>query len=241
MVNSTQRAGSKPVRKSAGKTRGLKPPPQTVSLRAMRKQRDQGLLPVRRSTRVRHERISRKEQDRIELLLRRHDPGIDALDPGEVRDDDDDDYLQSVPGRPNQFSTTWNAVYGKRVPCSTGYCISCEEGCGNDLFLDARLKEIRANSPTLKPRRPPVCHIVPWAALEYMLIQLEGREGNSRKFTDHFRQSVCWEVSNLRPGHHACNSAGLKVMAQNMRESDKRAALAVIERVRNAYLFPVWQ
>lgn len=187
-------------------------------------------------------RPSVKGGPEVEKAMEALDKQIGVLDPGaNLEDEDDTDYLQSVPGRPGQFNTTWNETYGNRVIFGTGYSISCAEpSCKHStrtILMNSKCVELNAGStPHGKPRKPPVCHKVSWAALETAMLTSESKatisSGKPSLFTDAFRKRVCWFPSNLGPGHNACNSAGTKSTAQTVDQKELNAAYTIIEQVK---------
>lgn len=181
-----------------------------------------------------------------EKTLKKFDPDIDQLVVEEQYDNDDFDWLPNVPGRPAPYTTTWNVVYGHRVLSGKGFTIPCQEGCGKDIELDSHLHEVNAGStPHGKPRKPPVCHNVSWAALEVSMLNKESAESSLRKkpahLTPDFVRAVCWETTNLRPGHNACNALGTKTTAQNVSPQELKAAEQVIDTVTNRWFGSIWQ
>jgi hypothetical protein len=172
---------------------------------------------------------------------------------------EDEDYKQLIARRPAQFVNTFNIVYGKYFKAKKrllllgaefhGYIVRCREpNClGKHHGVDEWIHMDHANdfaeigswsTPKGSRIKPPVCHNVPWAALEHELDEKERirQTVNPRKkLSEHFRRRVCWDPVNLRPGHFGCNAAGSKVTARTMTERDKLAARRVIERVENAW------
>ena len=223
--------------------------PNKTSLKAMRRQLA-SLAPVWKSPRARRPAV--RNGPEVEQMLAELDEEIGVLDPGmEVEDEDDTDYLQSIPGRPGQFRITWAEAYGKRNTFGKGFAIECEEPhcvhSSRTILLDSKLVEISAGStPHGKPRKPPVCHKVPWAALEKTMLDMESAESiranTLRKLTDNFRKRVCWFPSNLSPGHNACNAAGTKTTAQTVSVSETKKAKDIIQQVINEFKsVGVWQ
>ncbi len=226
-----------------------KPAHKKTSLKAM-KQQVQALQPVRKSDRVR--RPSEKAGPEVEKRLKEVDETVGVLDPGANYDDEDDtDYLQSVPGRPGQFTTTWNETYGNRVLFAKGYSIDCAEPVcqhtSRTIVMNSKCVELNAGStPHGKPRKPPVCHKVSWAALETTMLNMESKasiaSGKPCLFTDAFRRRVCWFPSNLGPGHNACNSAGTKTTAHTVGPKELDAANTIVEQVKVEFNnVGVWQ
>ena len=183
--------------------------------------------------------------------LQEMDQGIDSLvTEGEV--DDDFDWLPVVPGRPSPYSTTWNTTYANRVKVDGAngvfWRVQCDEGCGKPIDMDGKFQEINgASTPKGKLRKPPVCHIVPWALLKARLDEMEQEEkhqGRGRTLTDAFKKKVCWGMgNNLRPGHNGCNAGGTKETAESYKNSaDARGrAKAVVQSCMNAGAPPaVW-
>jgi len=202
--------------------------------------------PPRRSQRARvpAQSVSNEMQEFLAEL----DNEISMLDPGADDNDEgsgDADYIQSLEGRPAQLTTTWNIVYGPRTPQGTNFAIQCRQpGCtvpNQMIVLNALGIEQNAKStPHGKPRKPPVCHVVPWAALETAMLNMESVRGG--KFTSAFRRRVCWYDANLVPGHNGCNSAGTKTTAQTATPQELKAAETIIGRVMQEFKTePVWE
>lgn len=175
---------------------------------------------------------------------------LDSLVQADTADDADDfDWLPAVPGRPAPFPTTWAAVY---KPLSilrdtagrvTGHTIICREKCGQIINLNGKLQEIGATAtPHGKMRKPPVCHIASWVALEVVMNEQETLAG--KRLTDGLRRAVCWDTANLRPGHNGCNAGGVKTTISNLGTTEKAAAKAVYDRVVTRYTalgLLIWQ
>jgi|GEM_PF-6665243 len=215
------------------------------SLKSMRQQ-VLAATPPRRSQRTRVP--AQSVSDEMQEFLAKLDNDISMLDPqafDKDEGDNDPDYIQSLDGRPAQLTTTWDVVYGARTPQGNNFAIQCgEPKCripGKVILLNALGIELNAQStPHGKPRKPPVCHVVPWAALETAMLNMESQQG--RKFTGAFRRRVCWYEANLVPGHNGCNSAGTKVTAQSASTQELKAAGAIIDRVMQEFKTePVWE
>lgn len=171
------------------------------------------------------------------------DDEIGIIDPAvDQEDEDDTDYLQSVPGRPGQFSTTFASVYGSAVFANGHYFIDCgEPRClAPSLVMNSKWVELHATgTPHGKPRKPPVCHKVPWTALEMEMLDRERIK--QLRYTDHFRRTVCWHRPNLGPGHNGCNAAGVKTQAHNVTKQELTAAGLIIDNVQATFTGLVWQ
>jgi hypothetical protein len=174
-----------------------------------------------------------------EADLKKADPNIDELANKVSESSDDFDWAPPVPGRPSPFGHTWNSVYvGLANVAGTpgvSWSIRCEEGCGQLIPMNGSRQEVGSSStPHDKPRKPPVCHKIPWAHLNEALQELEQIEkhgGRARSMKDSFKRYVCWgDTNNLRPGHNGCNAVGMKETASTYSGSKKAAAVAFVER-----------
>ncbi|KPF57432.1 hypothetical protein D621_08505 [beta proteobacterium AAP51] len=172
------------------------------------------------------------------------DKQIGVMDPGrDTADEDDTDYRQAIGGRPGQFSNTFTQTYGSATFQGGQFSIACAEpGCirGGTILMTAKWVEVRNTTPPVPPRKPPVCHDVPWAALEVELAERERLAG--KRFTDYFNKSVCWYQPNLRAGHAECNGMGVKTNAQTAPQF-KKAAGAIIDTVMADFStqnLPIW-
>ncbi len=169
------------------------------------------------------------------------DAQIGVMPPGPCEDDDDPNHIQFVPGRPAKFRMTFGDVYRHAKWDGQHYVISCcEKGCP-DVVLKMDVKWIEIDAPLTareRPSRPPVCHDVPWTALEMQMLENERLAG--KRYTALFRQSVCWEPTNLRAGHKACNGAGVKVKASNATTTILAKANQVISVAQAKFNGPIW-
>jgi hypothetical protein len=209
------------------------------SLKEMRRKVRQQLAPVRKSGRERYPAAGTGPE--VDAAMEELDREIGILDPGADREDEDDiDYVQSILGRPGQFSDTWAIVYGHRTIFGNGFHIPCgQANCTHltrQIMLNSKHVELNAGStPHGKPRKPPVCHIVSWAALEKEMLDRESRAtsqaGSQRLFTDVFRRNVCWYPPNLQPGHNACNAGGTKTTANTVSTREAAAAREIVDKV----------
>ncbi|QDT16460.1 hypothetical protein [Alienimonas californiensis] len=213
------------------------------SLNSLRIDRD-GITKRRRSPRFNSRYLEsalkkRRIEEAAEEELRELDPEIDCLVSDSSLDaDGDGDFILKIPGRPGKPANTWNLVYGHRAVrrmngLAVGFTVPCDEpGCPDRLIvLNGKGQEVPGI--TRKPLKPPVCHIVPWAALETELIQKESQA--KKRLRDDFRKAVCWEPTNLQPGHAACNLRGVKTTAQTVTATEAKAARQVIAKVEQDY------
>jgi hypothetical protein len=153
-----------------------------------------------------------------------------------TQDQDDFDWVASVPGRPPPYTTTWNLVYGKRkARPKGGYTVACEEGaaigsgCSGTIEMNSQCQELNAQStPKGRLQKPPVCHVIPWAMLSYAMTQHKSPQVQNA--SDGFKRFVCWgSTNNLRTGHNGCNSQQTKTTVQNHTSSDLKSAMSFID------------
>lgn len=165
------------------------------------------------------------------------DPGINSLvQTVDTADQDDFDWVGSVVGRPAPYSTTWNLVYSSRKPnASGGFDVPCQEKGDGIIKLNGKFQEINASStPNGAPRKPPVCHVIPWVLLSVALDEY-GQKANKTLKAD-FRRFVCWgDVSNLRTGHNGCNAGGAKVTVSTATTSGKLGAASFVAKCATSY------
>lgn len=228
---------SKALKVAAPTKKTTKPKPVKTSL-AKLKAGLAPMVPVRVLRARAVDVVAEAMRQRMEAL----DKQIGVMPALNLDEEDDTDYLQSVPGRPGQFTTTFSSVYGSALFLNGQYFIDCAEpGCPSKaLVMNSKWVELNARgTPHGRPRKPPVCHNVPWTALEMAMLDRERLKPG--RYTDHFRKTVCWHVPNLRAGHNGCNAAGVKTQANNITTAELRAAAGIIDNVEMSYFGQVWQ
>jgi hypothetical protein len=184
-----------------------------------------------------------------EAQLQNMDPDIDS-EANKVNEDasDDFDWLPPDSTRPSPEPGTWNQTYQGMTQASSAsnkevkWQILCQEKCKKPILMNGLHQELDASStPHGKLRKPPVCHVVPWAHLKEALLEKEqaGHAGaKNRKLSQAFRRFVCWSVaSNLRPGHNGCNAEGIKDSSDSYRQSSSKrdSARNIVETCMNKF------
>ncbi len=117
----------------------------------------------------------------------------------------------------------------------------CEEDCKRNnttIFLDVDCKaRLAFSTPNFKYRRPPICHIIPWVALNHFLTKKvnPALEANCTEHTTEFLSEYCWYTKNLQPGHNACNAAGSE-KAKKDKSKCNQQAWEQYQTVHNAFL-----
>ncbi|KTF30704.1 hypothetical protein [Xanthomonas vesicatoria] len=172
-----------------------------------------------------------------EWELLQSDPGINSLANAVVDANDDDfDWVGSVPGRPGPYSTTWNLVYAARKPDGKGgFEVPCGESGDGAIKLNGQFQEVgAASTPHGKLRKPPVCHVIPWVLLSIALD--EHAQLAKKTLKSDFKRFLCWgDVSNLRTGHNGCNAGGTKVTALTATSSQKAQASIFVSACATTY------
>jgi hypothetical protein len=159
-------------------------------------------------------------------------PKIDSLPVPDDDDTDDFDWVQNVPGRPSPYANTWNLVYAVRTyNKKTGnWETLCIEGGDGKIEMNGKFQELNsASTPHGQLRKPPVCHITPWALVSLVIKNMESKSGKTA--SEPFKKYACWgNTNNLRTGHNACNAGGTKATAQNHTSAAYKAADVHVDR-----------
>jgi hypothetical protein len=191
--------------------------------------------------------------------LRATDPDID-MEANKVNEDanDDFDWLPVDPTRPSPEPGTWNTTYQGKTQASSAsnkevkWQILCQEDCKEPsplILMNGLHQELDASStPHGKLRRPPVCHVIPWAHLKEALLQKEQADkrhagAKNRTLSQAFRRFVCWSVAkNLRPGHNGCNAKGIKETSASYQfsASAQKSARDFVSSCENNFGSDVW-
>lgn len=164
---------------------------------------------------------------------------------------DADPYLMEImrddpaTGRPGAPASLWDQVYkklgwknvkpGKLTDTRIAHTAQCREptclAASRTINLNAQFQELDAvATPHGALRRPPICHITPWAALKAYLDYVEltytvvHRAGFVKKY--------CWDAPNVQPGHNQCNATGVHTTAATVTAQQLAAAKIIYDTVR---------